>query len=45
MNTQDLNTYIKDLTKNDRKTLTEKVAKLFEEGGELAKVILPFEGA
>lgn len=45
MNTSDLNQYIKDLTTNDRKTLTEKVAKLFEEGGELAKAILPFEGA
>lgn len=41
----ELQQYIKDLTKNDRKNLTEKVAKLFEEGGELAKVILPFEGA
>jgi NTP pyrophosphatase (non-canonical NTP hydrolase) len=45
MNTHDLNQYIKDLTANDRKTLTQKVAKLFEEGGELAKAILPFEGA
>jgi NTP pyrophosphatase (non-canonical NTP hydrolase) len=45
MNTNDLHNYIKDLTANDRKTLTEKVAKLFEEGGELAKAILPFEGA
>ena len=37
--------YIKMLSINDKKTLTEKVAKLFEEGGELAKVVLPFEGA
>lgn len=41
----EINEYIKDLTANDRKTLTQKVAKLFEEGGELAKVVLPFEGA
>lgn len=41
----DLNEYIKDLTFNDKKTLTQKVAKLFEEGGELAKQVLPFEGA
>lgn len=40
-----LNKYIKELSLNDKKTLTEKVAKLFEEGGELAKVVLPFEGA
>lgn len=37
--------YIKMLSLNDKKTLTQKVAKLFEEGGELAKVVLPFEGA
>ncbi len=37
--------YIKLLSHNDKKTLTQKVAKLFEEGGELAKVVLPFEGA
>ena len=37
--------YIKELSLNDKKTLTQKVAKLFEEGGELAKVVLPFEGA
>lgn len=40
-----LQQYIKDLTKNDKKNLTQKVGKLFEEGGELSKVILPFEGA
>lgn len=39
-----LNNYINDLTKNDKKSLTEKMVKLFEEGGELAKAILPFEG-
>lgn len=40
-----MNQYIKDLTANDKKTLTQKVTKLFEEGGELAKWVLPFEGA
>jgi NTP pyrophosphatase (non-canonical NTP hydrolase) len=37
--------YIKDLTKNDKKSLIEKLGKLTEEVGELAKYILPFEGA
>ncbi len=37
--------YVKTLSLNDKKTLTQKVAKLFEEGGELAKVVLPYEGA
>lgn len=45
MTTETLNQYIKDLTANDKKTLTQKVTKLFEEGGELAKWVLPFEGA
>lgn len=45
MNAHQLNQYIKDLTANDKKNLTQKVAKLFEEGGELAKVVLPYEGA
>lgn len=45
MNSKSLNQYIKDLTTNDKKTLTQKVTKLFEEGGELASVVLPFEGA
>jgi len=40
-----LTDYIKTLSLNDKKTLTQKVTKLFEEGGELAKVVLPFEGA
>jgi len=37
--------YIKKLSLNDKKTLIQKVTKLFEEGGELAKVVLPYEGA
>lgn len=45
MQTEQLQQYIKDLTTNDKKTLTQKVAKLFEEGGELAKIVLPYEGA
>lgn len=42
---REIDQYIKDLTTNDKKTLIQKVAKLMEEGGELAKVILPYEGA
>lgn len=41
----DIKAYIKTLTLNDKKTLTQKLGKLFEEGGELAKVVLPYEGA
>lgn len=37
--------YIRTLTKNDKKTLSQKALKLTEEVGELAKVILPFENA
>lgn len=42
---KDIYEYIKTLTANDKKTLTQKLGKLMEEGGELAKVILPYEGA
>lgn len=35
--------HIKLLTKLDTKTLSERVMKLFEEGGELAKVVAPYE--
>jgi hypothetical protein len=34
--------YVKKLTKNDKKTLVEKVLKTGEEFGELAKVTLPY---
>lgn len=37
--------YIKFLTDNDKKTLSEKVNKLFEEGGELAKKVLPYSSS
>lgn len=37
--------YIRHLSKEDQKTLSQKVLKLFEEGGELAKVALPYDGA
>lgn len=40
-----LNEYVKQLTANDRKTLTQKTLKLVEEVGELSRVVLPFEGA
>lgn len=42
---QNLKEYIKELSLHDKKTLTQKVTKLFEEGGELAKYVLPYEGA
>jgi hypothetical protein len=35
--------HIKLLTKIDTKTVGERVMKLFEEGGELAKVVAPYE--
>ena len=44
MNTQNLE-YIKMLSLNDKKTLTQKTLKLVEEVGELSKVVLPYEGA
>ena len=43
--TEQILEYVKQLSLNDKKTLIQKVAKLFEEGGELAKVVLPYEGA
>jgi len=36
--------YIKELSLKDKKTLSEKIAKLFEEGGELAKATLTYAG-
>lgn len=36
---------IKDLTKKDKKTLSQKALKVSEEVGELSKVILPFDNA
>jgi len=37
--------FIKHLTKQDKKTLSQKVLKVCEETGELAKVALPFDDA
>lgn len=37
--------YIRHLTKKDKKTLSQKVLKVCEETGELAKVALPFDDA
>lgn len=37
--------YIKILTKNDTKTLSQKLGKTVEEVGELARAVLPFDGA
>ena len=37
--------YIRSLSKNDKKTLSQKVLKTTEELGELAKVALPFDSA
>ena len=41
----DLLTYVRELTRQDRKSLAEKGLKSFEEGGELAKAILPYVSA
>jgi phosphoribosyl-ATP pyrophosphohydrolase len=41
----DLLAYVRELTKHDRKNLAEKGLKIHEEGGELAKAILPFVSA
>jgi NTP pyrophosphatase (non-canonical NTP hydrolase) len=41
----DLLEYVRALSLADKKSLTAKVAKLFEEGGELAKAALPYENA
>lgn len=37
--------YIQELSKRDKKNLSQKVSKVFEEGGELAKKALPFDSA
>jgi NTP pyrophosphatase (non-canonical NTP hydrolase) len=44
MNTQLLD-YIKKLSLDDKKTLSQKALKVAEESGELAKVVLPFDNA
>jgi hypothetical protein len=42
---KDLLDYVKQLTQNDTKTLSQKLGKLMEETGELASVVLPYDGA
>lgn len=42
---KDLLAYVKSLSLADKKTITQKVLKLMEEAGELAKVALPFDNA
>lgn len=42
---KELQEFIKTLSKNDKKTLTQKALKTTEEVGELAKAVLPFENA
>jgi len=42
---ENLNEFIKHLSIQDTKTLSQKVLKTTEELGELAKVVLPFENA
>jgi NTP pyrophosphatase (non-canonical NTP hydrolase) len=37
--------YIRSLTQKDKKTLSQKVVKTMEEVGELAREVLPYEGA
>lgn len=41
----DLLAYVKALSLADRKNLSQKVLKLYEETGDLAKAALPFDGA
>lgn len=43
--TPQLLTYIRHLSKQDRKTLSQKALKTCEEVGDLAKVVLPYENA
>lgn len=42
---QNINEYIRNLSINDKKTLSQKTLKLTEEVGELAKAILPYDSA
>jgi hypothetical protein len=42
---QNFRDYVRHLSKQDRKTLSQKVLKVGEEFGELAKVALPFDNA
>jgi len=40
-----LQEYIKDLSLKDNKNLSQKLGKVMEESGELAKVVLPYDNA
>jgi NTP pyrophosphatase (non-canonical NTP hydrolase) len=42
---EDLQEYIKELSVKDTKTLSQKLGKVMEEAGELARVTLPFDNA
>ena len=42
---RDLQEYIKSLSIKDEKTLSQKLGKVMEEAGELARVTLPFDNA
>jgi NTP pyrophosphatase (non-canonical NTP hydrolase) len=42
---KELQDYIKNLSLKDKKTLSEKALKVCEETGELARVVLPYDGA
>lgn len=45
MITKELLDFIKNLSETDVKNLSQKVLKVFEEGGELAKIALPYDNA
>jgi len=42
---KELQEYIKNLSIKDKKNLSQKLGKVMEESGELARVVLPYDGA
>lgn len=42
---KELQEYIKNLSLKDKKNLSQKLGKVMEEAGELARVVLPYDGA
>jgi len=42
---KNVNKFIRELSTQDKKTLSQKALKVAEEAGELAKVVLPFDNA
>ena len=42
---KELQEYIKSLSLKDKKNLSQKLGKVMEEAGELARVVLPYDGA